>query len=74
MGITITIGSRSPCWSFPSHDHDAMFFLPHLPVPYLEPGVDRYLIYWQLGAKGSKNIGNWKMRVLDDMKPEMLEF
>ena len=30
---------------------------------YLEPGVDRYLIYWQLGAKGSKYIGNWKMRV-----------
>ena len=29
---------------------------------YLEPGVDRYLIYWQLGAKGSKYIGNWKMR------------
>ena len=23
---------------------------PHLPVPYLEPGVDRYLKYWPLGA------------------------
>ena len=30
---------------------------------YLEPGVDRYLIYWQLRARGSKYIGNWKMRV-----------
>ena len=33
---------------------------------YLEPGVDRYLIYWQLGTwfQYVPNIvGNWKMRV-----------
>ena len=35
---------------------------PHLPAPFFEPGVDRYLIYWRLGAKGSKYIGKWKMR------------
>lgn len=25
--------------------------------------VDCYLIYWQLGATGSKHLGNWKIRV-----------
>ena len=32
---------------------------PSKPVPYIyrEPRVDRSLIYWQLGAKGSKYIG-----------------
>ena len=35
--------------------------IPHLPVPYafLEPGVDRYLIYWLAWEVGSKYIGNW---------------
>ena len=38
--------------------------IPHLPVPYtfLEPGVDRYLIYWLAWEVGSKYIGNWKIR------------
>ena len=30
---------------------------------YLEPGVDRDLIYWLAWELGSKYIGNWKMKV-----------
>ena len=33
-----------------------------LPI-YLEPGVDRYLIYWLACELGSKYVGNWKIRV-----------
>ena len=40
-------------------------FSPHLPVPYIfgTRGLVG-LIYWQLGAIGSKYIGNWKIRAV----------